>query len=91
MDVVFVGGGHVVIDNVGDVVDVETAGSDVGGEEDFDSILFETVEDALALALGFVAMDGAGFESSIEKFPAKFFDTVFGAAENENFVETLGY
>jgi hypothetical protein len=55
--------GHVVVEDVADVLDVEAAGGDVGGDEDVDLAGLEAVELADPLGLLHVAVDLAGVEA----------------------------
>lgn len=55
--------GEVVVHHVGDIVDVDASGSDVGGKHDAASALFEVSQNTIALVLVFVAMDGLGLKS----------------------------
>ncbi len=87
MDVVVIGGGKVIVDDMGDIVDVEASCRDVGRDQHLYLIVLETFEGALALALRFVAVDGFGFESAAQEFFGKFFDAVLGPAENKHFFE----
>ena len=60
-DAVHVSLGHfrqVEVHHVADVVDVDAAGGDVGGDENGGLALLEVVEGALALVLALVAVDG---------------------------------
>src|SRR5690606_30056382 len=60
-DAVHVGlvvGGAVVVDHVGDVVDVDAAGRHVGGDQHVDLAVAERPQRLLALALTEVAVDG---------------------------------
>ncbi len=43
----------------------------------------------MAMALAFIAVEGAGFETAKSEFFVEFFDAVFGTAENEDFVEAI--
>ena len=49
---------HVVVDDVRDVVDVQSSGGDVGCDEDVGLVLPEVGHDLLPLGLGHVAVDG---------------------------------
>src|SRR6185295_12569452 len=55
--------GDVQVDDVGDAVDVDAAGGDVGGHQDADAAVLEALEGLLAGALGLVAVDGGGAEA----------------------------
>mmetsp|Transcript_136282 Transcript_136282/g.436070 ORF Transcript_136282/g.436070 Transcript_136282/m.436070 type:complete len:217 (-) Transcript_136282:671-1321(-) len=49
---------RVVVDDEGDTLDVQTARSDICGNENLDFTLLEAVQSCLTFALVFVAMDG---------------------------------
>ena len=51
---------HVVVDNAGDVVDVDTASGHVCCHEDVDSSRFECIQGVVASGLRLVAVDGLG-------------------------------
>ena len=51
-------GGHVVVDDVGDVLDVEAAGRHVGRDEDVQGALAEAPHDLVALLLREAAVEG---------------------------------
>ena len=53
-----------VVDDVGDVVDVDAAGCDVGGHEDLDRAVAEGTQGLLAGRLPHVAVDGADGETA---------------------------
>ena len=55
--------GRVVVDDDVDVVDVDAAGGDVGGDEDVELAVAEVLERLLALALAQVAVDGGGLDA----------------------------
>jgi hypothetical protein len=57
MDVILGVTGQVVIDDMGDMVDVQTAGGDIGGDQDIEFTLAELVDGLFALGLRAAAMD----------------------------------
>ena len=87
VDIVVICRGKVIVDDVRDIVDVESSGGDVGGDQNLDEIVFELFEGALALALGLVAVNGLGFEATLDEFFGKLFHAVFGPAEDKHFFE----
>lgn len=89
VNVVFVGGGEVVIDDVGDITDVQATGGHVGGDEDSGAVRLEIIECADALGLALVAMDGRGFESAFRKGIRQPLHAVLGASEYEHAVESF--
>jgi len=58
VEVVLHVGREVVVDNDVHVVDVDTAGNEIGGDEDAGVAVAEVVHDLLTLALGHVGVDG---------------------------------
>ena len=60
VDEVVRGIGHVVVDDVRDVGDVDAAGGDVGGDQDAVLAVGEALEGGGALGLRAVAVDGVG-------------------------------
>ena len=85
VDVVVVGFGDGVVDDVANVGDIDTAGSHVGGDQDTDFVFLELVESALALALRFAAVDGVGREAALDEFVAQAFDAALGFIKDNNF------
>ena len=76
--------GHVVIDDVADVGDVQPARGDVRGDEHFKAAGAETLQGLLALALGAVGMqDGDGVIVALEQ-AGDAVGAVFGAAEDDD-------
>jgi hypothetical protein len=84
VDVVFVAGRHVVVDDVRHSVDVQSAGGHVGGDEDAQTSVTEALERALALSLGHVAVDGAGPEAALHEVFAEAFGAALGAGEDDD-------
>ena len=58
MDVVFRIVGHIVIDDVADALDIDTATDDVGGDEHGNLPAAKPLHDTIARGLGKIAMDG---------------------------------
>jgi hypothetical protein len=57
--------GALVVDDVRDVLDVDAAGGDVGGDEDIDLAVAEGAQRLLAGALAEVAVDGGRREAAV--------------------------
>ena len=87
MNIILVGSRLVVVDDVGNVFNINTPGGNVGGDEDVDDAIFELAEDVFALILPFVAVDGTGAKARLDQIFTQIFDAVLGAAENEDFAE----
>ena len=75
--------GDVVVDDVGDFVDVDAAGGEVGGDEDVDFAGFEAAHDAFAFVLHEVAVDGGGGDAIVSEAGGDFVDAALGAAEDD--------
>ena len=84
VDVVFVGHGEVIIDDVGDAGDIDAAGGDIGSDEDADFAGFEGFEGAEAMILGFIGMEGGDFEARGFEFAGDAIGAVFGSGEDED-------
>ena len=65
MDVVLVVRGRVEVHDAGDVVDVDAAGGDVGGDERLAPGRRRTRERPVALGLAAVAVDGGGSHAEL--------------------------
>ena len=87
VDIVVICGGKIIVDDMRDAIDVETARRNVGCDENLDEIVFELFEGALALALRFVAVDGFSLKAADDQFFGKIFHAVLGPAENQHFFE----
>ena len=67
MYVVFYVVGHVVVDDQSDVVNVDAAGEDVGGDEHVGDSAFETEHDFVSLFLGEVGVHLAAVDFHTQK------------------------
>ena len=86
VDVVFGLGWQFVVDDKGQLGDVQSACGDVGGDEDAQAAFFEGVEGFEAALLGFVAVDGLGGEVSAHEVAGNLVDALFGFAEHDDLV-----
>ena len=89
VDIVLVAVRHAVVDDMGDVFDIDTTGSDVGRDQDFDLVRLELIEGALALALALAAVDGVGIEAASDEFVAEAFDAALGLVEDDSLFDTV--
>jgi hypothetical protein len=64
VNVVVIGGGNIVVDDMRDIADIEAARRDVCRNEDLRVMALEAVERALALTLRLVAMDRCALEAA---------------------------
>src|ERR1700755_3263795 len=83
MDEVFGDLREIEVDDVGDVVNIETAGGDVGGDEDLEASRIETGQRRVALRLAAIAVDHGGREAVTNQFLRKALGAAFGARENQ--------
>ena len=74
----------VVVDHVGDALDVETAGSHVGGHQDVQAAVLELVHGALALLLRNIAVDGGRIVAGLLEAVRHLFGLVLSAAEDND-------
>ena len=75
--------GDVEVDDVGEVLDVEPAGGDVGGDEQIDGAAAGALHDAVALVLGHAAMQRLDPIAAAGEALGEAVDLVAGAAEDE--------
>ena len=78
--------GYVVVDDVRDTADVDTASDDVGGDEESEVTCAEFADDAITFALREVTVDAgdaSGFESFGEDF-VEFVGAAFGSSEDDD-------
>src|SRR5690606_7850653 len=82
--------GALVVDDVGDVVDVDAAGGDVGRHEHVDLAVAEGPQRLLARALAEVAVDGGGGEASLGELVGDLGRRALGAREHDRQATVLG-
>ena len=82
--------GALVVDDVRDVLDVDAAGGDVGGDEDVDLAVAEGAQRLLAGALAQVAVDGGGGEAAVGQLVGDLGGGALGAAEDHGQAAALG-
>src|SRR5688500_10675311 len=75
--------GEVVVDDVGDGVDVEAAGGDVGGDEDRRLFGFEGFHGPAALGLGLVGVQGLGGDAAGFEVADDLVGAALGAGEDQ--------
>ena len=73
---------NIKVDNVGNVVNVDTAGSNVGSNKHIDSALAEFLHYAVTLVLAQVTMQALSHIAAAGKCDGQVVNTLFGAAEN---------
>ena len=80
---------QVEVDDVANAVDVDTAGGDVGGDQDAGAARAEGVQGVDALALAFVAVDGRADNSCTIEGANDLVGSVLGAGEDQDAVHVL--
>ncbi len=75
--------GEFVVDDVGDIIDIDAACGDIGGDEDGRAPGLEVGESALAHVLPLIAVDGLGGDSIAEESLDDLVGPVLGAGEDE--------
>ncbi len=86
-DAVHVIFGHVrqvVVDDMRQCVDVDTACGDVGGDEDLDFIVLEALERAHALRLALVAVDGVRLDTVLVELLGQAVGAMLGFGEHQH-------
>ena len=82
--------GALVVDDVGDVVDVDAAGRDVGGDEHVDLAGAERLQRLLAGGLAQVAVHGADLEPALGEFVGDLLRGALGAGEDHRGAAAVG-
>ncbi|MBD0690097.1 hypothetical protein BG452_29735 [Streptomyces sp. CBMA123] len=82
--------GALVVDDVGDALDVDAAGSHVGADQDVDLAVAEGAQRLLAGALAEVAVDGAGREAALGQLVGHVGGGALGAAEDHRQPAAVG-
>ena len=87
MDVIFRIGRHVEINNQADPVNVNTAGKNVGANDDGQLFVFEFTKDLFAFTLLEVRMDGLDMETNSSQRTVEFFYIFFSRRKNQGTAE----
>ncbi len=80
---------QVVIDDMGDIVDVNAACRDVGRDEDLHGAGLEPVQRLDALGLGLVAVDGGRLQAVIDQVTIDLVGTMLGPREDNRALDGL--
>ena len=75
--------GHIVVDHVRNVVDVQTAGGNVGSDQDRQSIGLEMRKHALSRCLALIPVNGRGLNSLTQQASNDLVGPVFRSRENQ--------
>ncbi len=76
--------GYFIVENMGDTFNINTTGSNIGRNENFDSAVPKSGQCTLALTLGFIAMYGHGGNAHFGKTFYHAVGTVFRAREHQS-------
>jgi hypothetical protein len=87
MDVILGMFGKVVIDDVRDAVDVNTASGDVRRDEDTNRAVLEILQRAQSLVLGTIRVERAGADALLLEFAGDFIRAVLGAGKEQDHVK----
>ncbi len=82
---------RVEVDDVCDVVNVDSSGGEVGGDEHGDLVIAEALHDLFAFLLDEVAVDLSGVDTLGVESLCEFARTVFGVAEDDRKAGFLGF
>ena len=89
MDIGFGDLGEVVVEDIGQVLDVQATGSDVRGDQDPQLPRLELPQALLPGGLGLVAVDGGGGDALAGQVPGHFVRAVLGAGEDQGAAHVL--
>ncbi|MCW0435410.1 hypothetical protein NB723_000374 [Xanthomonas sacchari] len=81
---------QVVVDDLGQLVDVDAARGDVGRHQHGDAAGLEVAQCAQALALALVAMDRRGLQPGLVQEHGQLVGTVLGAGEHQGLLARVG-
>jgi len=84
VDVVLLGGGKVVVDDQRDLLDIDTTGEQVSGDQDTGRTGSELLHDDLTLSLVHVTVHGGNSEFTLVKLLGEPVDLASGRAENDS-------
>ena len=78
--------GNVVVENVGDIVDIQTPRCDIRCNEQIDSTLLEVIDGFVALALLHIPVERPGGVASGNEGCREGIGFLFGAAKDEGLI-----
>ena len=84
-------GGHVIVDDMADALNVEPARGHVGGHQDVDAAVLELTDRALAMLLLHVAVDGSRRKPAGHQLDGELLGGQFGAGKHDDAVVILGF
>lgn len=83
MDIDFGVFGEVIVDHVGDALDIEAARGEIGGDEDFELAFAESFHDFVAFGLIEIAVDFKGVNAVLLEMTGDIADGDLHAAEDD--------
>ena len=75
---------HIVVDDVGNTLDIEPTRGDVGGDHDAEVPGLEPAQSLFALSLGAVTVQAGDAEPGVGDLPGNFVGAMFGAREDQH-------
>ena len=90
MDVLLVVAGQIVVDDDGNLMDVDTASQKIGGDENTRRTRTELSHDNITLSLGGVSMSGRDGEVTLAHLLGQPVDLLLGVTENDSLVDVQG-
>ena len=75
--------GQVVVEHVGELLNVQAPGSDVGSHQDLHRAAFEVGQGLLPGGLALVAVDGGGGDARLDQIPGHLVGPVLGAGKHQ--------
>ena len=88
MGVVLDSVGNIVVDDEGDISDIESSRSDVGGDQNSLSAFLEIFDGSVSHNLSFVSMDADSVEGFLVQQVLKLVTSLLCLAEDENLIVT---
>ncbi len=78
------------VEDMGDAVDIDAAGGDIGGDQQFDAAALQIAKGALTGILRFVAMDDGGLEAILLQVFGHTIGAMLGTGEEQRALHRLG-
>ena len=82
--------GHLVVDDVGDIVDIDTASRDIGCDQDVDVAIAERRQRALTCRLAHIAVDGGDQEAALAELLSNRGGAALRASKNDGATTIVG-
>ena len=76
--------GHVVVHHVGDTRHVQATGNHIGGDQQVETLVFQTLYGFFPLLLGNIAVQGFGTQAAAVELLCQFQGSLFGTNENQH-------